>query len=363
VSDRSYNFSAGPATLPEPVIKTAQLALWNLDRSGVGVMEHSHRGPQLTAVYQQAEQNIRALAKVPDNYRILFLQGGASSQFYMIPMNLLGADQTADYINTGTWSKKAMTEARKFGNVHEVASSAGDNFTFVPPADALKWSKGKPAYAHFTSNNTIAGTQFHFEPKPPDGVPLINDASSDIFSRPINVKNHGIIYAGAQKNLGPAGLTLVIIRDDLADRGAETLPTMLQYRTHVSKGSMFNTPPTFAMFVLGEVIKWIQGFGGLAAMNEYNVAKANVLYEFLDDSSFFSATAAKGSRSLMNVCFRAAKPELEESFINLAGQQGLVGLKGHRSVGGMRASIYNAFPHEGVLKLVEFMKEFETTHR
>ncbi len=362
MSDRSYNFFAGPAVLPEPVIKTAQHALWNFKRSGVGVMEHSHRGAEMTEVFDQADENLRALAQIPDDYSILFLQGGASSQFYMLPMNMLAEDQTADYINTGTWSKKAMVEAGKFGKVHEVASSAADGFTYVPKQANYTWS-GAPAYAHYTSNNTIAGTQFHTEPVPPDGVPLICDASSDIFSGPIDVSKYGMVYAGAQKNLGPSGLTLVIIRNDLVERAPKTLPTMLQYRTHVAKGSRFNTPPTFAVFVVGEVIKWLQGFGGLKAIREYNEDKAGLLYDFLDNSSFFSGTAAADSRSLMNVCFRAAKPELEETFIELATQQGLVGLKGHRSVGGMRASIYNACPREGVAKLVEFMKEFEQTHK
>jgi len=362
VSHRSYNFSAGPATLPETVIKTAQLALWDYEDSGVGIMEHSHRGPLLTKVFDDVDENIRALANVSDDYEILFLQGGASSQFFMLPMNLLGSDDTADYINTGAWSKKAMVEARKFGKVHEVASSADKDFTYIPDAASYDWSP-EPVYAHFTSNNTIAGTQFATEPTVPEGVPLVCDASSDIFSRPTDFSKYAMVYAGAQKNLGPSGVTLVIMRKELVERGPDTLPTMLQYRTHANKGSRFNTPPTFGVFIIGEVIKWLRSLGGLRAIAEHNRDKAKILYDFLDESAFFSATARDDSRSLMNVCFCAAKPELEESFVELATEQGFIGLKGHRSVGGMRASIYNAFPREGVVKLVEFMKEFERSNR
>ncbi len=362
MSDRAYNFSAGPAVLPEDVLRNAQTAIWNLDGSGVGVMEHSHRGPQFTKVIQEAEANIRALANVPDDYAVLFLQGGASLQFCMVPVNLLGEDGTADFINTGAWSKKAIKEANNLGTAHIAGSSEEGGFRYIPSNDKLSWSAA-PAYAHFTSNNTIAGTQWRSEPTPPAGVPLVCDASSDIFSRPIDVTKYGLIYAGAQKNLGPSGVTLVIMRKDLAERCPDNVPTMLQYRTHIKGNSLFNTPPTFGIYVLGEVIKWLQGFGGLAAMAEHNEAKAKVLYDFLDDSAFFSGTAREDSRSLMNVCFRSPDEDKDAAFVKAATAAGFSGLKGHRSVGGMRASIYNAMSTAGVEALVAFMKDYESKNR
>lgn len=289
---------------------------------------------------------------------MLFLQGGASSQFYMVPMNLLAQGSTADYINTGAWSKKAMKEAALFGSVHVAASSEDEKFTYVPGADDTKYSDN-PTYVHFTSNNTIFGTELTGEPTPPDGVPLVCDASSDIFSHPIDISKYGILYAGAQKNLGPAGVTLVVIRKDLVDKGRSDLPTMLQYRTHVEKGSRFNTPPTLAIYVVGQVLEWIRDFGGLAKMAEHNQAKAKLIYDYLDESKLFHGTARADSRSLMNVCFRCEKPELEADFLSQAKAKGLSGLKGHRSVGGMRASVYNAFPVEGCHALLEHMKAFE----
>jgi phosphoserine aminotransferase len=356
VSDRAFNFSAGPAVLPESVLKRAQEALWTLGDSGVGVLECSHRSPAFDEVIGTAEANIRSLSGAGDDYHVLFLQGGASSQFFMAPMNVLGKDETADYVNTGAWSKKAIAETKRFGNVHVAGSSEDETFTYIPKQ--LNWSD-KPAYVHFTSNNTIYGTQWSEEPDAPAGVDLFCDASSDIFSRPVDISRYGILYAGAQKNLGPAGVTLVIIKKSLVDNGSKDLPTMLQYRTHADKGSRFNTPPAFSIFVVGEVVKWLVEFGGLKAVQEYNAEKAGLLYDYLDESNFFRGTARPDSRSQMNVTFRATTEELEKEFLTEAAKRGFSGLKGHRSVGGMRASIYNAFPREGVVKLLDFMKEFE----
>jgi phosphoserine aminotransferase len=357
MSDRIYNFSAGPAVLPESVLRKAQQALWSLGDSGIGILEHSHRSPEFIDILAAAEAHCRALARVPDTHRVLFLQGGASTQFFMVPMNLLGGG-TADYIHTGEWSKKAMAEARRFGAVHMAGSSEDDAFRHIPAAESLGFSQA-PVYMHFTSNNTIFGTEFATEPPVPEGVPLVCDASSDIFSRPMDASKYGLIYAGAQKNLGPAGVTLVIIASELVERGAHDIPTMLQYRTHVEGESCFNTPPVFAIYVLGEVLAWIGEFGGLEAMAEHNRAKAQVIYDFLDQSELFYGTVRPDSRSMMNVCFRIEREELEPVFIAQAQARGLAGLKGHRSVGGMRASIYNAFPREGCDALVAFMKEFE----
>ena len=361
MTDRIYNFSAGPAVLPESVIRKTQEALWNLAGSGIGVMEHSHRGPEMIAVFDAAEAACREIAGIPDSHAVLFLQGGASTQFFMIPMNFLGKDQTADYIDTGEWSQKAIKEARRFGNVHVAGSSADRKYTYIPGSDAVKYS-ASPVYVHFTSNNTIFGTEFTSEPAVPASVPLICDASSDIFSRPIDMARYALLYAGAQKNLGPSGLTLVIIDKALVASGNKDLPTMLQYRTHADAASCYNTPPTLAVYVLGQVLEWIREFGGLARIAEYNRAKARLIYDFLDQSELFHGTVEPASRSFMNVCFRARKPEVEAEFVAQAARQGLSGLKGHRAVGGMRASIYNAFPIEGCQALVSFMKEFERTH-
>jgi phosphoserine aminotransferase len=358
MSDRIFNFSAGPAVLPESVLKNAQRDIWNVRDSGIGIMEHSHRGKVFDAIITEAEANCRALAGISGDYDVLFLQGGASLQFAMVPMNFLPQGATADYLVTGVWSEKAVVEARKIGAVHEAASSADRQHSYIPSADATHYS-ASPAYVHFTSNNTIYGTQWVGEPASPSGVPLICDASSDIFSRPIDVSKYAMIYAGAQKNLGPSGVVLVIIRKDLVERGARELPTMLQYRTASKARSLYNTPPTFGIYVMGEVFKWIKDGGGLAAMADHNRAKAALLYDFLDASGFYSGTAEKDSRSLMNVCFRTPSAELDAAFLEAAGKRKLSGLKGHRSVGGMRASIYNAMPRAGVEALVTFMKEFE----
>jgi len=362
-TDRIFNFSAGPAVLPEPVLRRAQEAIWNVAGSGIGIMEHSHRGKIFDKIIEDTEQACRELAGIPDNYRVLFLQGGASLQFSMVPMNLLPADRTADYLLTGVWAQKAVKEAKVLGGkVHLAASSEATNFDRIPKPEEIRYS-ANPAYVHITTNNTIYGTQWRSEPAVPAGVPLIADASSDIYSRPIDIGKYGLIYAGAQKNLGPSGVVLVIIRDDLVEAGPKTLPTMLQYRTHASEKSLYNTPPTFGIYVMGEVFKWIQTEGGLKAMEEKNESKAMLLYDYIDQSDFFRGTVQPDSRSRMNLCFRAPTEELENKFISEATKRGLDGLKGHRSVGGMRASIYNACPRAAVEALVSFMKEFERANR
>lgn len=353
---RIFNFSAGPAIIPESVLEEAKENLLSLGSTGIGIMEHSHRGKAFLAVYEQAVARCRELAGISNDYEVLFLQGGASLQFSMVPMNFLTSGQTADYLITGVWSEKAREEAQRFGTVHEVCSSKDKNFTYIP--QELK-TGSSPVYTHFTSNNTIFGTQFKIEPKPAPNSFLVCDASSDIFSRPIDVSNYGIIYGGAQKNLGPSGVTLVIIRKDLIERGQKELPTMLQYRTHAKNESMYNTPPTFGIFMMNLVFGWIIKQGGLASMAAKNEAKAKVLYDYLDQSRLFKGTAQADSRSLMNVTFVTGNEAIDQQFVSEATKAGFDGLKGHRSVGGMRASIYNAFPHEGVVELVKFMRDFE----
>lgn len=362
MSDRIFNFSAGPAVLPEPVLRQAQQDLWNLAGSGVGILEHSHRGKAFTKVIEEAEADCREIAGIPDRYRVLFLQGGASLQFAMVPMNLLNKHATADYIVTGTWSKKAVEEAKLFGEVHIAGSSKPTNFDRIPAQGDLKFS-ARPAYVHFTSNNTIFGTQWRTEPQIPPGVPLVCDASSDIFSRPIDVSKYGLIYAGAQKNLGPSGVVLVIIRNDLLKSVRDDIPTMLKYSIHAENNSLYNTPNTFGIYVMGQSFKWIRQLGGLKAMAERNEAKAKVIHDAIDNSDFFKGTAQPDSRSLMNICFRAPSEELETKFITEAKAAGFDGLKGHRSVGGMRASVYNALPPEACERLADFMKAFERTNR
>lgn len=346
--------------LPEPVLRRAQAAIWDLDDSGIGVLEHSHRGPTFMKVAERAERLVRELAGVGDEHAVLFLQGGASTQFFMVPMNLLDGGAGADYCHTGVWSGKAMAEARRFGPVHVACSSESTHFDHIPTE--IVWSSA-PTYAHVTSNNTIYGTQWAAMPAPPAGVPLVCDASSDLFSRPIDGRSYGLLYAGAQKNLGSAGVTVVIVRKDLVARGRRELPAMLQYRTHADAGSMYNTPPTFAVYLVAEVCAWIVEQGGLAAMAERNATKAGLLYDFLDGSRLFRGVARADSRSLMNVTFRAATPALERELLARADAAGLDGLAGHRSVGGMRASLYNAFPLDGVRALVELMADLERDHR
>jgi phosphoserine aminotransferase len=362
MSDRIHNFGAGPGVLPEPVLQQAQKDIWNVGGSGMGIMEHSHRGKLFDKVNNDAEQAARDLAGISDQYDIVFLQGGASLQFSMVPQNLLPKGGTADYINTGVWSQKAIKEAKLFGTVHIAGSTEADNFVRLPRPEELKYS-ATPAYVHFTSNNTIYGTQWKNEPASPAGVAVACDASSDIFSRPIDVSKYGVIYAGAQKNLGPSGTVFVVIRKDLAEAGPKDIPTMLQYRTHTKEHSLYNTPPTMGIYMVGQVFKWIKDQGGLAAMAQRNEEKAGLLYDFIDQSEFFRGTADPGSRSMMNVCFRGPSEELEAKFIGEATKRGLEGLKGHRSAGGMRASIYNACPRVSVETLVSFMKEFERANR
>ncbi len=355
MTTRVYNFSAGPAVMPVEVLEEARENLLSLGDTGIGILEHSHRGKAFMAVRDEAEALIRELASIPDDYEVLFLQGGASLQFGMIPMKFLSEGQTADYLITGAWSKKAAAEAKLFGNVHVASTSDDRNFCYIPKQAQFS---SYPAYIHFTSNNTIFGTQYHAEPDVPEGSVLICDASSDIFCRPIDVSKYGMIYAGAQKNLGPSGLTLVIIRKDLVAAGNESLSAMLQYRTHAENQSLYNTPPTFAIYLVGRVCAWLKAQGGLSAIEEKNKAKAAVLYDYLDSNDLFRATADHGSRSLMNVPFVTGDADRDAEFIKQATAAGFQNLKGHRSVGGMRASIYNAFPAEGVDALVSFMQDF-----
>jgi phosphoserine aminotransferase len=354
---RIFNFSAGPAVLPEEVLREAQEAIWNLDGTGIGVLEHSHRGAAFEKVVAETEAACRRLAGIPDDFAVLFLSGGASTQFFQLPANLLPEGQTADYLVTGAWSEKAVVEAKRYGRVHEAASSAATNHDRIPRPSEIRWSE-RPVYAHFTSNNTIFGTQWASEPTPPAGVWLACDASSDIFSRPLDVTRYGVIYAGAQKNIGPAGVTLVIIRRDLAERAVRDLPTMLRYATHLKEHSLYNTPPTFGIYMMGRMFLWIERLGGLAAMEKRNREKAQVLYDALAELDFYRAHAGEGSRSLMNVTFTTPSKELDARFAKEAEAAGLSGLKGHRSVGGMRASIYNAFPKAGCEALATFMRDF-----
>ena len=359
-SERIYNFSAGPAVLPVPVLEQAQRELVSLPDVGMSILEVSHRSKVFEGVLARAEADIRELANVPSNYRVLFLQGGASLQFTMVPMNLLQERMTADYLVTGAWSSKAVDEARKIGNVHIAATTKAEQFTRIPRAEEIVLTAGA-AYVHMTSNNTIYGTEWKALPDVGD-IPLVSDTSSDMFSRPIDVGRHALIYAGAQKNMGPAGVTVVLIREDLLARSAASLPVMLSYAVHAENGSMFNTPPVFAIYMLGLVTRWLIGQGGLGAIAVVNERKAGKLYAEIDRTGFYRGTAQKDSRSLMNVTFRLASEELEKQFVKDAEKAGFDGLKGHRSVGGMRASIYNAFPEAGVDALTAFMQEFERRH-
>jgi len=354
---RIYNFSAGPAVLPVPVLEEAQRDLIALPGVGMSVMEISHRSKPFEAIIQGAEGDMRALAGIPDNYKVLFLQGGASLQFSMVPMNLLQQGAVADYIVTGDWSKKALKEAKKLGATNVAASTEAGGFKRIPKLDEIKFTPGA-AYVHMTSNNTIFGTEFSYVPDT-TGAPLVCDASSDIFSRPIDISKFGLIYAGAQKNLGPSGVTVVIVREDLLARSSDALPSMLNYKIQAENGSMYNTPACFGIYILGLVIKWMRAGGGLKAIGEINDRKAKLLYDELDRTPFWKPHADKDSRSCMNVTFRLPSEDLEKLFVKEATAAGFDGLKGHRSVGGLRVSIYNAFPEAGVAALVEFMRQFE----
>jgi phosphoserine aminotransferase len=354
---RIHNFSAGPAVLPLSVLEEAQRDLVSLPGVGMSILEISHRSSTFEKILAQTEADVRTLGHVPASHKVLFLQGGASLQFSMVPMNLLTAGATADYIVSGGWAQKALKEAQRVGAVHVAASTESENFARIPRQDELKLTPGA-AFVHFTSNNTLFGTEWKHEPAVGD-VPLVADTSSDMFSRPIDISKYGLIYAGAQKNLGPSGVTLVIIRDDLLARSSKTLPTMLNYAVHVENGSMYNTPNTFGIYLMGLVVKWALADGGLVAIAARNERKAAKLYAEIDRSGFYRGTAEANSRSLMNVTFRLPSEDLEKAFVKQSTAAGLDGLKGHRSVGGMRASIYNAFPEEGVDALVDFMREFE----
>ncbi|MCH7736932.1 MAG: 3-phosphoserine/phosphohydroxythreonine transaminase [Chloroflexi bacterium] len=355
-----YNFAAGPATLPAAVLQEAQRDLMEFPGVGMSLLEMSHRSKPVVAMIESAEEDIRQLAGIPDNYRVLFLQGGASLQFSMVPMNLLTPNGKADHIVTGNFAKLALQDAQKVGNIRVAGSTEDSNFDHVPSQDELDLDPGAE-YVHFTGNNTIYGTQWPTEPDVGD-VPLVADLSSNIFSKPIDVSRYGLVYAGAQKNLGAAGVTLILVRDDLLSRSPENLPAMLKYSVHAKGKSAHNTPPVFSIYILGLVVKWLAQQGGLEHMERLNQDKAKLLYDELDSSEFFRGHALPEHRSLMNVTFRLPNPELETRFATEATAEGMVELKGHRSVGGIRASIYNAFPKEGVATLVSFMKEFERTH-
>jgi phosphoserine aminotransferase len=359
MTERIFNFSAGPAVLPVPVLEEAQRNLLALPGVGMSVLEISHRSKPFDAIIQNAEADLRALLGIPSNYKVLFLQGGASLQFSMVPMNLLAKGRSADYILTGSWGQGAIKEAKKFGAVREAASTADSNFSRVTEQHELKLDP-EAAYVHFTSNETIFGVEYKSEPEV-GGVPLVCDMSSDFISRPVDVSKYGLIYAGAQKNAGPAGATIVIVRDDLLERVPEGLPAMLDYRNLAKNNSMYNTPPCFPIYICGLVFKWLKDeVGGLEKIHALNKEKAQILYDAIDASGgYYRGHAVPESRSLMNVTFRLPSEDLENKFTKEATAAGLDGLKGHRSVGGIRASIYNAFPKEGVVKLVEFMREFQ----
>jgi phosphoserine aminotransferase len=360
---RVFNFAAGPAVLPVPVLEEIQRDLVALPGIGMSVLEISHRSKTFESILAQAEADIRTLGGVPANYKVLFLQGGASTQFSMVPMNLLDPGTTADYIDGGSWAEKAIKEAKKAGSVNVAASTKAESYSRLPRQAELKLTD-RAAYVHMTSNNTIEGTQYK---RLPDvgNRPLVSDTSSDMFSAPIDVAKHALIYAGAQKNMGPAGVTIVIIRDDLVERSAAkkaTLPTMLNYAVHAENNSLYNTPPAFAVYTLGLVMKWLIQQGGLPAIAAVNERKAAKLYAEIDRTGFYRGTAAKEDRSQMNVTFRLSTEDLENLFVKESTAAGLDGLKGHRAVGGMRASIYNAFPEAGIDALTAFMRDFEQKH-
>jgi len=354
---RVFNFSAGPAMLPAEVLEQARDEMLDWNGSGMSVMEMSHRGKEFMSIAERAEAALREIMGIPAGYKVLFLQGGASSQFAMVPMNLLRGSKGADYVNTGAWSKKAIAEAKRYCQVNVAATTEEDKFTSAPTQDQLKLDPGA-AYVHYTPNETIGGVEFPYVPETA-GVPLVADMSSTILSRPIEVERFGLIYAGAQKNIGPAGLTLVIVREDLIGQTLDGTPTMFDYKIHADNDSMYNTPPTYGLYLAGLVFEWIKGKGGLAGMGEINRRKAEKLYAAIDGSDFYANPVAVECRSWMNVPFTLANPDLDPVFLKEAAAAGMVALKGHRSVGGMRASIYNAMPEAGVDALVAFMADFE----
>jgi phosphoserine aminotransferase len=357
---RAYNFSAGPAALPEAVLEQARDEMMDWHGAGASVMELSHRSREFLGIAERAQADLRELLAIPDGYQVLFLQGGATLQFAMVPLNLLCERGRADYVNTGAWSKKAIAEARRYGEVNVVASSEPAGFTTIPPLH--EWQlDATAAYLHYTPNETIGGVEFHSIPEV-GTVPLVADMSSTLLSRPLDVSRYGLIYAGAQKNIGPAGLTLVIVREELIGKAGATTPAMLDYRVHADAGSMANTPPTYAWYLAGLVFQWLKRQGGLAAIGEVNRRKAGKLYAAIDASDFYRNPVDPAHRSWMNVPFILADPALDGTFLTEAAAQGLTALKGHRSVGGMRASLYNAMPEQGVDALIAFMKDFEQRH-
>jgi phosphoserine aminotransferase len=357
---RIYNFAAGPATLPEPVLEQASSEMLDWHGCGTSVMEMSHRGKEFVGIAAAAEADLRELLAVPANYKVLFLQGGATLQFAAIPMNLLRGKKSADYVNTGEWSKKAIKEAKRYGAVNIAASSEDKNFTYAPKQANWKLDPDA-AYVHVCTNETIGGVEFHWVPDT-GNVPLVADMSSHILSRPVEVAKYGLIYAGAQKNIGPAGLTIVIVREDLLGQVLPMTPSVLDYKAQAEADSMLNTPATYSIYIAGLVFQWLKKLGGLQKMAQLNRAKAQVLYDFLGETEFYYSPVDKADRSLMNVPFRLRNEKLNDEFLKGAAGRGMVELKGHRSVGGMRASIYNAMPLEGVAALVEFMREFQVKH-
>jgi len=361
MADRVFNFSAGPGVLPPSVIEQARQDIVDIDGSGIGILEHSHRGAVFDRITADTEDACREVGHVPDDYAVFWMQGGPTSQCYFVPANLLPPDRTADYFQTGKWANDSIKEAPLYGGCHICASSKDENYRFIPSPAETHYSDD-PVYAHFTANNTIAGTEFHSEPTPPPGTPLVCDASSNMFSKPIDIGKYGLIYAGAQKNLGPAGVTLLIARRDLIAEPVRPLPDMMKFHLHAEWHGRFNTAPTFGVYLMGEVLKWILAEGGLTAMAERNRAKAAVVYDFLDAQDFYLPHARLDSRSSMNITFKCPTPDLDRLFVSGAEKTGLSGLNGHRSVGGMRASMYNAFPIEGARALVDYMKAFAHEH-
>ena len=359
--DRVYNFSAGPSVLPLEVLEKVQKELLNYDGSGQSVMEMSHRSKEYQKIIDEAEANLRELMRIPDNYKVLFVQGGGTLQFAMVPMNLLRNSKKADYVITGTWAKKAYKEAGKFGDIRVIASSEEDKFTWVPKITEAD-IRPDADYAYIVTNNTIYGTRFNYIPETGE-IPLVADMSSNILSEEIDVSKFGLIWAGAQKNVAPAGVSIVIIREDLLGYAGAEIPTYLDYKIHADNGSMYNTPPTFTIYVAGEVFKYLKSIGGIAEMERRNKEKAAILYDCIDSSELFSCPVAKEDRSIMNVVFMTGDAELDKKFIAEAREKGMINLAGHRSLGGMRASIYNAMPKDGVEALVAFMKEFEAANK
>ena len=357
---RAFNFSPGPAVLPEPVLRQAAAEMLDWHGSGMSVMEMSHRGKEFIGIHAKAETDLRALLAIPANHKVLFLQGGAIAENAIVPMNLVRGFGGADYVNTGEWSKKSIKEAKRYCTVNVAASAEDANFTYVPPRERWKLDPGA-AYVHICSNETIGGVEYHWTPDT-GSVPLVADMSSHILSRPVDIARYGVIYGGAQKNIGPAGLTIVIVRDDLLDRALPICPSAFHWAEQAAADSMLNTPPTYAIYIAGLVFEWLIAQGGVAAIEKRNIEKAQLLYDAIDASGFYTSPVRREDRSRMNVPFRLRDESLDVAFLKGAGERGMLQLKGHRSVGGMRASIYNAMPLEGVRALVDYMKDFERRH-